>query len=559
MSPCKSRKRIDSPAITPFRKPLRKGVFISGGFRRATRRGRHATRRRTGSSVQVVPRAPDAARRAWALAFAICFARRRRQSIAVDRLSFSIAPGERVAFIGPNGAGKSTTLKVLAGILHPDAGEVRVLGLVPSRERRRLAFQIGTVFGQRSQLWYQLPPRDTFELLGRVYEIDRRQHRRRIDALTSVFEIGALVDTPVRQLSLGERMRCEIVASLLHSPRMLFLDEPTIGLDVSAKAVIRELLRTESERERVTLLLTSHDTGDMERVCTRAIVIHHGRLLWDGAIAELRRGYLKAKRITLWTEAEHLESDAARRARAVVGLVPDGARDRARDHAARSGRRRRGASGRNQGHGHRGCAARRRHPGPVRERGTEEGDVMTRLVAKYAAFSRVAIARACRERGDVYGRVAFFAVILGVFSSLWRAAAEAGLPTATEPESARLVPGGHRVDSAERAADPSRDPGGDPPGRRRLPARPSSVVRGRRARERTSACLRCGAPLLGLTAFLCAFAFTGWIPPLRALADRRAVRPGGRGALVTALDLVDRPAGLLAPGRRRPCTGCGRS
>jgi ABC-2 type transport system ATP-binding protein len=227
--------------------------------------------------------------------------------VAVNRLSFSIAPGERVAFIGPNGAGKSTTLKILAGILRPDAGDVRVLGLVPSRERRQLAFQIGTVFGQRSQLWYQLPPRDTFELLGRVYEIDRRQHRRRLDMLTSVFALGTLVDTPVRQLSLGERMRCEIVASLLHSPHILFLDEPTIGLDVSAKAVIRELLRTESERERVTLLLTSHDTGDMERVCTRVIVIHGGRLLWDGPIAALRRTYLKAKRVSLWTDAERLE------------------------------------------------------------------------------------------------------------------------------------------------------------------------------------------------------------------------------------------------------------
>jgi ABC-2 type transport system ATP-binding protein len=227
--------------------------------------------------------------------------------VAVNRLSFSIAPGERVAFIGPNGAGKSTTLKILAGILRPDAGDVRVLGLVPSRERRQLAFQIGTVFGQRSQLWYQLPPRDTFELLGRVYEIDRRQHRRRLDMLTSVFELGTLVDTPVRQLSLGERMRCEIVASLLHSPHILFLDEPTIGLDVSAKAVIRELLRTESERERVTLLLTSHDTGDMERVCTRVIVIHGGRLLWDGPIAALRRTYLKAKRVSLWTDAERLD------------------------------------------------------------------------------------------------------------------------------------------------------------------------------------------------------------------------------------------------------------
>jgi ABC-2 type transport system ATP-binding protein len=227
--------------------------------------------------------------------------------LAVDRLSFSIAPGERVAFIGPNGAGKSTTLKILAGILHPDAGDVHVLGLVPSRQRHELAFHIGTVFGQRSQLWYQLPPRDTFELLGRVYEVERSEHRRRIDALTSVFELGAYIDTPVRQLSLGERMRCEIVASLLHSPRMLFLDEPTIGLDVSAKAVVRELLRTESERDGVTLLLTSHDTGDMERVCERVIMIHRGRLLWDGRIADLRRSYLTAKRVTVWSEAERLE------------------------------------------------------------------------------------------------------------------------------------------------------------------------------------------------------------------------------------------------------------
>jgi len=226
---------------------------------------------------------------------------------AVDKLSFSIARGERVAFIDPNGAGKSTTLKMLAGILQPDGGEVRVLNLVPSRQRRQLAFQIGTVFGQRSQLWYQLPPRDTFELLGRVYEIDPRTHRRRIETLSSVFGLGTLVTTPVRHLSLGERMRCEIVASLIHSPRMLFLDEPTIGLDVSAKAMIRELLWTESEREHVTLLLTSHDTGDMERVCTRAIVINHGRLLWDGSIAALRRSFLKTKRVTLWSEAERLE------------------------------------------------------------------------------------------------------------------------------------------------------------------------------------------------------------------------------------------------------------
>jgi viologen exporter family transport system ATP-binding protein len=232
---------------------------------------------------------------------------RTQDVLAVDRLSFSIAAGERVAFIGPNGAGKSTTLKMLAGILHPDAGEARVLGLAPSRQRRQLAFNIGTVFGQRSQLWYQLPARDTFELLGRVYEINRVDHRRRIDALVAVFALETFLDTPVRQLSLGQRMRCEIVASLLHRPRLLFLDEPTIGLDVSAKALIQTLLRDESEKDGVTLLLTSHDTGDMEKMCDRVIVIHGGRLLWDGRISEMRGRYLTAKRVTVWTEAEHLE------------------------------------------------------------------------------------------------------------------------------------------------------------------------------------------------------------------------------------------------------------
>jgi ABC-2 type transport system ATP-binding protein len=230
-----------------------------------------------------------------------------RTVLAVDRLSFSIAPGERVAFIGPNGAGKSTTLKILAGILQPDSGSVRVLGFEPSRERRALAFHIGTVFGQRSQLWYQLPPRDTFALLGRVYEIDREEHRRRTALLTSVFELDTLIDTPVRQLSLGERMRCEIAASLLHSPSLLFLDEPSIGLDVSAKAAIRELLRGESERRSATLLLTPHDTGDIEHVCERVIVIHRGRLVWNGPLAELRRSYLTTKRLTIWSEAERLD------------------------------------------------------------------------------------------------------------------------------------------------------------------------------------------------------------------------------------------------------------
>jgi ABC-2 type transport system ATP-binding protein len=225
---------------------------------------------------------------------------------AIDRLSLSVRAGERVAFIGPNGAGKSTTLKVLAGILRADAGHVRVLGFDPAAERRALAFRIGTVFGQRSQLWYQLPPRDTFALLGRIYEVDPDQHLRRLKALVALFELSPLVDRPVRQLSLGERMRCEIVASLLHGPRLLFLDEPTIGLDVSARAAIRELLRTESVRDGVTLLLTSHDTGDIEHVCERVVVVHQGRLLWDGTLDQLRASHLAAKRITLWTEAEQL-------------------------------------------------------------------------------------------------------------------------------------------------------------------------------------------------------------------------------------------------------------
>jgi ABC-2 type transport system ATP-binding protein len=227
--------------------------------------------------------------------------------LAIDGLSFAIAPGERVAFIGPNGAGKSPTLKILAGVLHPDAGHVRVLGFVPSRQRRALGFEIGTVFGQRSQLWYQLPPRDTFELLGRVYEIDPREHRRRTDDLIALFGLDAIVGVPVRQLSLGQRMRCELAASLLHSPRLLFLDEPSIGLDVSAKAAIRSLLREQSERVGLTLLMTSHDTGDIERVCDRVIVINHGRLVWDGTLDELRRSYVTAKRVTIWSEAERLE------------------------------------------------------------------------------------------------------------------------------------------------------------------------------------------------------------------------------------------------------------
>ena len=188
----------------------------------------------------------------------------KREILAVDDIGFTIAPGERVAFVGPNGAGKSTTIKILSGILHPSAGEARVLGLRPWREARQLAFRIGTVFGQRSQLWLHLPPGDSFDLLARIYEIDPATYRRRRADFVEAFEIGTLLRQPVRQLSLGQRMRCELVASLLHAPEILFLDEPPIGLDVTAKAVIRDLIREQSRRDGQTLLFTSHDTGDME-------------------------------------------------------------------------------------------------------------------------------------------------------------------------------------------------------------------------------------------------------------------------------------------------------
>ena len=240
---------------------------------------------------------------------------------AVDRISFRIAAGERVAFIGPNGAGKSTTLKILAGILHPSAGDVEVVGLVPWRDRHALGFAIGTVFGQRSQLWYQLAPRDTLELLARVYELPRHVWRARLDALSDAFELGALLDRPVRQLSLGERMRCEVAASLLHAPRVLFLDEPTIGLDVTAKATIRELLHRRSTEDGTTLLLTSHDTGEIEQVCERVVIIHRGRILLDASVREMKRRYLRSRRITFVTAAERVQLPIAAGAR-LVSAVP---------------------------------------------------------------------------------------------------------------------------------------------------------------------------------------------------------------------------------------------
>lgn len=221
---------------------------------------------------------------------------------AVNDISFSVAKGERVAFIGPNGAGKSTVVKMLVGILQPTRGTMQVLNLNPFCDRTTLAYNIGVVFGHNSQLWYHLPVRQSFELLGPMYDIDPNVFEQRLDHLVNTFKISHLLNKPLRQLSLGERMRCEIIASVLHMPRILFLDEPTIGLDIVAKAVLRDLIIELSQEYGITLLLTSHDTDDIERICNRAIIIDHGSLVLDKSIEELKNNYIKNKIISIVTD-----------------------------------------------------------------------------------------------------------------------------------------------------------------------------------------------------------------------------------------------------------------
>jgi len=220
-----------------------------------------------------------------------------------------VGEGERLAFIGPNGAGKSTTIKMLTGILHPSSGDVTVLGMTPWKERHALGYKIGTVFGQRSQLWYHLPPKDTFDLLSKIYEIPQNTYKERLTYLADTFAIGEFLTRPVRSLSLGQRMRCEIVASLLHNPKVLFLDEPTVGLDVTAKLIIRNHLTEIAKEQGTTLFLTSHDTADIEQVCERVIVLDKGTILRDCSLHELRSGYLQKKVVTITSDQETLTLD----------------------------------------------------------------------------------------------------------------------------------------------------------------------------------------------------------------------------------------------------------
>ncbi len=218
-----------------------------------------------------------------------------REVTAVSDINFELERGELLAFIGPNGAGKSTTIKMLTGILFPSDGQATVLGYTPWRQRRQLAYQIGSVFGQKPQLWYHLPPEDTFRLFSRIYELDESDYQRRRSFLVEAFQIQDFLQTPVRKLSLGQRMKCEIAASLLHGPRIIFLDEPTIGLDVVAKQQIRHAIRHLNETENVTIFLTSHDAGDVETLSKRVIVINHGRIIFDDRTSALKRQYMTQK------------------------------------------------------------------------------------------------------------------------------------------------------------------------------------------------------------------------------------------------------------------------
>jgi len=225
--------------------------------------------------------------------------RRYRNVRALDGISFTIAPGELIGYIGPNGAGKSTTIKVLAGILVPDSGRCEVLGRVPWRDRVAHVRQIGVVFGQRTQLWWDLPVIESFELLRDIYRVPQAEYRRTRDELVAMMHLEALLDTPVRQLSLGQRMRCDLAASLLHSPRLLFLDEPTIGLDAISKLAIREFVLRLNRERGVTVILTTHDMDDIEALCSRVLLINHGRLLLDGTIQDLRARVTQERRLVV--------------------------------------------------------------------------------------------------------------------------------------------------------------------------------------------------------------------------------------------------------------------
>ena len=271
----------------------------------------------------------DGLRRDYTVRAAAPGSRRRRRQVvrAVDEITLRIERGEAVGFVGANGAGKSTTIKMLTGILQPSAGSVRVLGREPVPERRRLAREIGVVFGQRSQLWWDLPLRDSYRILGAMHRLTDRAVGERLDRLVEGLDLSGFFDRPVRQLSLGQRMRGEVAAALLHSPALVVLDEPTIGLDMVSKEGLRRFLREDRAERGTTLFLTTHDMGDVERLCERIVVVNTGTIAYDGPL-ESFRARLGAPRelvVDLAAPREHLELPSAARTLAVEA---DGIRHR---------------------------------------------------------------------------------------------------------------------------------------------------------------------------------------------------------------------------------------
>ncbi len=207
---------------------------------------------------------------------------------AVNNISFTVEKGEMLAFIGPNGAGESTTIKMLTGILYPTSGEIIVNGINPAKQRKKLAYKIGTVFGQKEQLWTHLTPYDNFKFFGAIYDIPNDEIEDRIEELSNTFELQEFINTPVRNLSLGQRIRCEMVAALIHKPEILFLDEPTIGLDPVVKKNIRKLIKKMNKELGTTIFLTSHDVGDIEKLCKRVIIINKGKIIMDDTMQNLK-------------------------------------------------------------------------------------------------------------------------------------------------------------------------------------------------------------------------------------------------------------------------------
>ena len=237
---------------------------------------------------------------------------------AVDGISFAVERGEMLGYVGPNGAGKSTTIKMLTGILVPTSGHVSVCGLVPHRQRVQVAERIGVVFGQRTQLWWDLPLVDSLELLRYIYRVPAERFRANLDRFRQLLELDPFLSTPVRQLSLGQRMRGELAAALLHDPEIVYLDEPTIGLDVVAKQRIREFLRGINQERGVTVILTTHDMSDIEQLCSRLMIVDHGKLLYDGVLAGIRDRFGRERTLVvdLAEDAPPIELPTARQVRA---------------------------------------------------------------------------------------------------------------------------------------------------------------------------------------------------------------------------------------------------